>query len=145
MNQHCSEPRESLEAVVQQFLEARVAVLRIDKKIARGVMQVTEMVTDRSVVFIDKAVSETVAAGMFFICSIITMNDYSMTTGGGIPIDANSIGGRAILSLFLKHRAALKMFSLPIRSRYQEAVRSIYGFCLRNGALAHHATNNSYE
>lgn len=142
--QRVKPPRQPMDAVVQTYLKARFALLRLDHKVAHGGMHVTDIVTNRSFVFIDKALSQTVNTGRFVICSLITLKDYTMTTGIGIPIDEHSQGGRATLSLFLKHRQTLKNYRRPTLPAYQQAIQSIYGFCLRNGALTHHTTNYAY-
>ena len=67
-----------------------------------------------------------------------------MTSGGGIPIDGHSLGGKAVLTLVAKHIEALKTQNTVLTKEVAEGVREIYGFCLRNGALVNHTTNQVY-
>lgn len=50
----------------------------------------------------DRELHSSNKVGLFFICSMIDMGDYIMTTGGGIPVDGRSPGGKAILTLVVR-------------------------------------------
>ena len=66
-----------------------------------------------------------------------------MTTGGGIPIDGHSPGGKAILTLVFDQLDFLKN-SEDLTPEIARCVRKIYGFCLRSGALSSMTANDTY-
>ena len=83
---------------------------------------------------VDKALNASGKEGYFFICSLLDMGDYVMTSGGGIPIDPTSPGGKPTLTLTEKHLENLSK-AKALNNSVMDAVREVYGFCLRGGAL----------
>ena len=63
------------------------------------------------------------------------MDNYSMTSGGGIPIDPTSPAGKSTLTLSKKHLDNLRN-AKSLNNNVMKCVREIYGFCLRGGALS---------
>lgn len=133
----------SNEKVVKSYCKAQFAVIRIEKSLSHGALQVVDVISQKPYILIDKALNASKKEGLFFCCSIIDMGDYIMTTGGGIPVDGHSSGGKAVLTILLNHMDAfrgLEVFSPEI----SRGVRKIYGFCLRNDALHGITTNDNY-
>lgn len=122
-------------AVVSALEKARFAVLRIDQNLAHGAIKVTNVITGNECILIDKALNSSHKEGCFFICSILDLGDYVMTSGGGIPLSPVSDGGKSALTLLKKHLSKLQSAKRPVNKGIIDAVREIYGFCLRSGAL----------
>lgn len=72
------------------------------------------------------------------------MGDYIMTTGGGIPIDGLSPGGKAILTLIINQLNDLKTPAV-YTPEVARGVKKIYGFCLRNSALSGMTPNEDFK
>jgi hypothetical protein len=130
--------------VVEGFTHAHFAVLRLDKNLASGGIQCLDIISQKPYLLIDKALNASNKQGCFFICSIIDMGDYIMTTGGGIPVDGRSIGGKAILTLVVNSLDDFRATDTPYTNAIGNGVRKIYGFCLRNGTLTHMKANMSF-
>ena len=130
--------------VVEGFTHAHFAVLRLDKNLASGGIQCLDIISQKPYLLIDKALNASNKQGCFFICSIIDMGDYIMTTGGGIPVDGRSIGGKAILTLVVNSLDDFRATDAPYTNAIGNGVRKIYGFCLRNGTLTHMKANMSF-
>ena len=86
-------------AVINSFENARFSILRIDKNLQHGAIKVINIATKEEMLLIDNALNRSKMEGSFFICSLLNMGKYVMTSGGGIPIDASSPGGKSILTL----------------------------------------------
>ena len=130
--------------VVEGFANARFAVLRLDKNLASGAIACLDIISQKPYLLIDKALNASKKEGCFFMCSVIDMGSYIMTTGGGIPIDGHSIGGKAILTLVANSLHDFRSTPLPFTEAIGNSVRKIYGFCLRNGTLTHVTSNMSF-
>eukprot|EP01035_Chromulina_nebulosa_P026079 gene26079-34098_t len=130
--------------VIEGFTNARFAVLRLDKNMAFGGIQCLDMISQKPYLLMDRALNASNKQGCFFICSIIDMGDYIMTTGGGIPVDGRSMGGKAILTLVADCITDFRTTEEPYTDAIGNAVRKIYGFCLRNGTLTHIGANMSF-
>ena len=131
------------EKVVKGYCEARFAVLRIDKNLSHGAIQVVDVISQKPYLLFDKAMNASQKEGCFFCASIINMGDYIMTTGGGILIDGHSSGGKAILTIIIENLNNLRS-ALAFTPEIALSVRKVYGFCLRNGALLGMTTNQTY-
>lgn len=126
------------EAVVSAFVNAKFAVLRLDKNLTDGCIQVVDVVSEKSYLLVDKAVNASQREGCFFVCSLLDMENYAMTSGGGICIDGTSNCGKAVLTMVAKHREELRS------GNPDNGVKEIYGYCLCNGALARSTANYNY-
>jgi hypothetical protein len=98
----------SNQKVVQAYTDSRFVLLRIDQNLSNGAIQVIDVITQKPYLLIDKALNASKHEGLFFCCSAMNMGDYIMTTGGGIPIDGRSSGGKAILTLIVNQLNDLK-------------------------------------
>ena len=132
------------EKVVKAYCNGRFAVLRLDKNLAFGAIQVVDVIFQKPFVLIDKALNASNMEGCFFCCSILDMGDYIMTSGGGIPLDGHSVGGKAVLTLIAGHLDQFRKSTAHFTLEIANAVRKIYGFCLRNETLTHMTTNQNY-
>ena len=121
--------------VVTALEKAKFVVLRLDKNLEHGAIKVTNIVTHDECILIDKALHASKKEGCFFICSVLDVGEYIMTSGGGTPIDPKSSAGKSTLTLLKKHFAKLQSAKSPINKDITYCVREIYGFCLRGGAL----------
>lgn len=135
--------RKKNETIVRGYTEARFCVLRIEKNLVHGAIQVVDVITQKPYVLIDKALNNSNKEGCFMCCSIINRDDYIMTTGGGILVDGRSPGGKAILTIVINQLDTLKDFTV-LTTEVARSVRKIYGFCLRNGALSGMTANEDY-
>ena len=120
--------------VINALEKSNFAILRLDKNLECGAIRVTNIITKQELILVDKALNASGKEGYFFICSLLDMGDYVMTSGGGIPIDSTSPGGKSTLTLTKKHLENLSK-AKALNNSVMEAAREIYGFCLRAGAL----------
>ncbi|WP_440682914.1 hypothetical protein [Cysteiniphilum halobium] len=123
--------------VVTALEQARFAILRLDENLAHGGIRVTDMITQKESLLIDKALNRSRKEGMFFICSLLTMGKYVMTSGGGVPVDPKAAAGKSALSLSQPYLAQLRNAQSAIDENVLQCVRKVYGLCLRGGALSH--------
>lgn len=144
LHQHLSVLNDNNKHVVMAHSSARFAVLRLDRKMSYGAIQVVDIIAKKSYLLIDKALHSSIKEGCFFCCSILDMGTYIMTSGGGIPVDGRSNGGKAILTLVAKHLPPFRRAKSPIAPGITEGVKNIYGFCLRQGTLTYITTNDVY-
>jgi len=98
----------SNEALVMVYTEARFSVMRVEKNLVCGAIQVVDVISQKPYILIDKALNNSKKDGCFFCCSIIDRNDYIMTTGVGILIDGRSLWGRGILTVGIDQLKVLK-------------------------------------
>ena len=122
-------------AVVSALEKAKFALLRLDEILPHGVIRVTNLFTQKEGLLIDRALNASTKKGFLFICSTLDMGDYIMTSGGGIPIDPTSPGGKSTLTLFKPYFEVLQTAHCPFTHRISSCARKIYGFCLKNDAL----------
>lgn len=120
--------------VVDALETAKFAILRLDENLKYAAIRATNIITKQELLLIDIALNKSKLSCGFFICSLLDMGEYFMTSGGGIPIDATSPGGKSILTLSKKHLDNLRE-DVCLNSNIMECVREIYGICLRGGAL----------
>lgn len=130
--------------VIEGFTNARFSVLRLDKNLASGAIECLDIISQKPYLLIDRALNASKKEGCFFICSVIDMGVYIMTTGGGIPVDGRSVGGKAILTLVANSLSDFRGTPLPFTEAIGNCVRKMYGFCLRNGTLTHMTANMSF-
>ena len=121
--------------VVSALEKATFAVLRLDQNLDYGGIKVTNVITQEEFILIDRALNASKKEGCFFICSVLNMGDYLMTSGGGTPIDPKASAGKSALTLLKKHLVKLQNAKRPVNQAISECVQEIYGFCLRGGAL----------
>lgn len=126
------------EAVVLAFVSAKFAVLRLDKNLTDGAIQVVDMVSEKPYLLVDKAINASKKEGCFFVCSLLDMGHYVMTSGGGVCIDGTSSGGKTVLTMTAKH---MKEFRA---NKPDDGVKEIFGYCLCNGALEGSISNYNY-
>ncbi len=106
----------------------------------REIRQLLKLPIRKPYLLIDKALNASKHEGLFFCCSAMNMGDYIMTTGGGIPIDGRSPGGKAILTLIVNQLDDLKK-TVVFTPKIALCVRKVYGFCLRNGTMSYITAN----
>ena len=127
-------------ALVDALEKSEFAILRLDENLSHGGIRVTNVITHQELLLIDKALNASNLEGCFFICSLLDMGDYVMTSGGGIPIDSTSTAGKSTLSLSKKHMNNLRK-AKTLNNNVIKCVREIYGFCLRSGAMTNMTMN----
>lgn len=130
--------------VVEALEKAKFAILRLDKNLEHSAIRATNIITQQEVLLIDIALNRSKNEGYFFICSLLDMGTYFMTSGGGIPIDATSPGGKSVLTLSKKHLDTLRKAEF-LDDNIMECVREIYGICLRGRALINMESNTQYR
>lgn len=123
--------------VVKAYEDAKFSLLRLDKNLDSVAIKATNIITGTECILMDRALNRSKKEGHFFICSTMSMNNYLMTTGGGIPLNVGSAAGKSALSLFQKHLSKIRASDLKCDESIVECVREIYGFCLRGAAIAH--------
>ena len=121
--------------VVLAHEKSRFAVLRLDKNLEHGAIKVTNIITKTEHLLIDKALNRSNLEGCFFICSVLDMGKYSMTSGGGIPIKATAPLGKSALTLLKKHLEKVHLSKRELNNNIINCVKEMYGFCLRAGIL----------
>ena len=141
LNEHKKNITSENEKVVRGFASARFAVLRLDKNLPSNAIQCTDILSQKTYILLDRGLHSSNKVGCFFICSFIYMDSYIMTTGGGIPVDGRSPGGKAILTLVVRSFEHFRKTTLSFTDDICNSVRNIYGFCLRNGTLTHMTIN----
>jgi len=144
LNAHQQQITPENEKVVRGYAHAQFAVLRLDKSYPSYAIQCTDILSQKSYLLIDRGLHTSNKIGCFFICSFIDMDDYIMTTGGGIPVDGKSIGRKAILTIVVRSLENFRKAPSPFTKKICQSVCRIYGFCLRNGTLTHMTINKSF-
>lgn len=127
-------------AVINSFENARFSILRIDKNLQHGAIKVINIATKEEMLLIDNALNRSKMEGSFFICSLLNMGKYVMTSGGGVPIDASSPGGKSILTLSKGYLNDIKNAN-NLSDNLIECIRKIYGTAIRGRALANMTVN----
>lgn len=133
--QNKSVVNEKNKQVISALENANFAVLRIDKNLDHGAIKVTDIIREKEYLLIDRALNYSRKEGCFFICSVLNMGDYIMTSGGGTPISPATSVGKSTLTLLKKHLVKIRSAKRPANKVILECVREIFGFCLRSGAL----------
>lgn len=121
--------------VVSAYGKGKFAILRLEKNLEHGAILTTDIINKREHILMDQALNRSRKEGCFFICTILEMGNYIMTSGGGIPIDATSSAGKSVLTLVKKHLTNLRKEKLEFSENISNCVREVYGFCLRAGSL----------
>lgn len=123
------------QALITAYEAAKFSVLRLDQCIADGAMRVTNLVTQKESILMDKALYDSQKEGCFFICSLLDRGQYVMSSGGGIIIKPTLSREKSALSLLNKHWDKLKTSKRSLNDGIAECAREVYGFCLRSGIL----------
>ena len=126
---------EKNKGVITAFEKAKFAVLRLDKHLSHGAIICTDVVTKMEYILMDRALNESKLEGSFFVCTVLNMGSYIMTSGSGTPLDPSSALGKSILTLLKKHLDKLRIAKRTLNRSVISCVREIFGFCLRSGAL----------
>lgn len=121
--------------VVLAHEKSRFSVLRLDQNLEHGAIKVTNILTKIEHLLMDKALNRSNLEGCFFICSVLDMGKYSMTSGGGIPIKATAPLGKSALTVLKKHLEKVRLSKRELNNNIINCVKEIYGFCLRAGIL----------
>ena len=121
--------------VISAYEKARFTLLRLDENLPHGGIRTTNLFTQKKNLLMDIALNGSNMEGCFFICSLLDMGEYMMTSGGGIPIDATSNAGKSTLTLLKKYFKKLQTAKSEITVNTIKCAREVYGFCLRGGAL----------
>ncbi len=121
--------------VVNALEQARFSVLRIDENLDHGALRVTDVISKKEHLLIDNALNSSQKEGWFFVCSLLQLDNYTMTSGGGIPLCPKSAASKSALTLLQKHLVKLRGAKRPLNKAVNAAVCELYGFCLRGGAL----------
>lgn len=122
-------------AVVAALEKATFAVLRLDKNLGHWAIKATNVITQTECILMDRALHSSRKEGWFFICSILDMGSYVMTSGGGTPISPKLDAGKSALTLLKPHLDKLQAEQQAVTPEVTECVRKVIGFCLRSGAL----------
>ena len=127
--------KKSNAAVIAALEKARFSLLRIDKSHPHGVILATDIIRQKEVLLVDRAMNASRLDGCFLVCSLLDMGDYVMTNGCGMPLKPQSPLGKSVLTLFKKDLDALRRAKLPLTKTISECARQVYGFCLRSGVM----------
>jgi len=127
--------------VVDALEKAKFTLLRLDENLPHGAIKAVNIITQQETLLIDKALNASQLAGNFFVCSLLDMGEYCMTSGGGIPLNPNFPAPKSALTLFKNYLNNLKKSRTPINKNIMDCAREIYGFCLRGGALINMEVN----
>lgn len=128
-------------AVVSALEKARFSILRLDENLPYGGIRVTNVINQKELLLIDRALNRSRKEGLFFICSLLDMGNYVMTSGGGIPLDPKVAAGKSAISLSQKYLEGMRKSKLPITNNTIECVRKVYSLCIRGGALSNMTVN----
>ncbi|CAO1295264.1 unnamed protein product [Diamesa hyperborea] len=125
--------------IVGTYEQAQFAVLRIEQNLGHGAIQVLDVISKKEFILIDNALHRYNQKGCFFICSLLNLGDYRMTSGGGTTIDPHHSAGKSALTLLKKHLTKLRRARDPFDPIVRECVREVFGFILRAGLLRNHS------
>jgi hypothetical protein len=128
---------EDNETVINAHAKAKFAVLRLDQNLDHGAIRVINVINEEECILIDRALHSSQKEGFFFVCSLLDMKDYYMTSGGGIPVPPMMDIGRSAITLLKKHLNKLRSAKSVINNDIIKCVREVYGFCLRSGIMEH--------
>ena len=115
--------------------------MRLDKNLDHGAIKVTNVINQEECILIDRSLNASKKEGFFFVCSLLDMQDYVMTSGGGIPIPPSMDIGRSAITLLEKHLNKLRSAKSVVNSDIIKSVREVYGFCLRSGIMEYMTIN----
>lgn len=132
-------------SIAVAYQNARFAILRLDKNLEYGGIKVTDIVTKAEYILIDKALNESRMEGCFFLCSVLDMGKYVMTSGGGIPLNPSSSTGKSALTLLKKHLTKLQSAKDIFNNDIIECTREVFGFCLRAGVLEYMTISHGWK
>ena len=132
---------ESSQKIVEHYEKARFSLLKINKNYEQGAIKVTDLITQKEYLMFDKALNRSKKEGNYFICSTLNLDEFIMSSGGGVNIDGTSPGGKTILTLFKKHWDKIQKSKNIFDDDIVECVREIYSFCLRSGCMTHQTIN----
>jgi hypothetical protein len=124
--------------IVGTYEQAQFAVLRIEQNLEHGAIQVLDVISKKEFILIDNALHRHNQKGCFFICSLLNLGEYFMTSGGGTTIDPNCSAGKSALTLLKKHLVKIRKAKEAFDPDVRECVREVYGFILRAGLLRNH-------
>lgn len=127
-------------SMINSLENASFSILRIDENLENGAIKVTNIATEEEMLLIDKALNRSQMEGKFFICSLLNMGRYVMTSGGGIPLDTSSPGGKSILTLSKEYLNDIKTGN-NLSTNLIKCVRKIYGTAIRGKALSNMTVN----
>ena len=122
-------------AVVEAFKKARFSILRLEENLKYGVIRVLDIISKKEMLLIDNALNKSKKEGLFFICSLLDMGEYVMTSGCGTPLDPYAPAGKSALSLSHKYIIQLRKAKTPLNADISKCVAKMYGLCIRGGAL----------
>jgi hypothetical protein len=89
---------------------SRLSVLGLDKNLTDGAIRVTDIIAEKEYLLMDKALNISKKEGYFFVCSLLDMGTYVMTSGIGACIDSTEQRGRAVLTMTAQHMASRKNY-----------------------------------
>ncbi len=129
------------ESVVAALENAKFSILRLEENLPHGGIRVFDVISQKEILLMDRALNQSRKEGLFFICSLLDMGEYFMTSGGGIPLDPKVAAGKSALSLSKNYLEKMQKSRLPLNNNIAECVRKTYGLCLRGGALSGMSVN----
>ena len=125
--------------IAPAYEASNFSLLRLDKNLDHGAIKVTNIISEKECILIDKALNRSQKEKCFYVCSTMDMNDYVMTCGAGFPLDPYSIGGKYVLTLFKKYLVNLRnKQNSEFNVDAAACARDVYGFALRSGLMRHH-------
>ncbi|MBX9838467.1 MAG: hypothetical protein K2X69_09165 [Silvanigrellaceae bacterium] len=125
--------------ILEAYEQAQFAVLHLEENLDHGVIQAINVITKKRIILIDNALHRHNKKGCFFICSLLNLGEYFMTSGAGTTIDPNCSAGKSALTLLKKHLVKIRKAKEAFDPDVRECVREIYGFILRAGLLRNHS------
>ena len=124
--------------------QAKIAVLRIDRNLDNGAIIVTDIITQTSYILMDLALNRSNKEGHFYICSILDLGVYVMTSGTGILLSTNIDICKSILTIVKKHLPLLRKTKTAFNNNIIKCVREIFSFALHNDILANITANTEF-
>jgi hypothetical protein len=124
--------------------KARFAVLRIDQNLDHGAIIVTDIITQTTHILIDLALNASKKEGQFYICSILELPSYIMTSCAGIILTTELQLCKSILTILKKHLPSLRKAKKPWNNNVIQCVKEIFSYALRSDILADITPNREF-
>ena len=121
--------------LIKAYEQANFSLLRLDKNLDHGAIKVTDIISQNEYILIDKALNRSKKEGLLYACSILNLNDYIISSGGGLPLDPKSTGGKTVLTILSNYLDKIRNSNDCFSPDVRECVRKMYGLALRGGAL----------
>lgn len=129
--------------VMNAFVNSKFTILRFDEFLDSGVIKALDLFNGEECILIDQALNRSSFVGCHLVANLLILKDYVMTSGGSIPFDPESEGGKKTLAIFDEYivKSKSKKSNEKMTDLTVEYVSKIYNYCLTTGALNGHAIN----